>query len=369
MVFWPSAAIFVYVFLLFPLLMAILAGRRQQPTTQGGDPRAVTVIVPFFNEKKRLGKKLDNCLGIEYPADRIDFLFVSDGSTDGGDKLVTACDDPRVRLLRLPENQGKAAAMNAGAATATGELILFTDAGSLIGQTAPKAALPHLHDPRVGCVCGIYRNEMHGKWNAWKASSAYLGVEMRLRTWESATWTAVGGTGALLALRKKDYTPLPKGVLNDDFVLTARQAAAGNRVIYEPGAVAVASTPPDVSKALRRRARISCGNWQMLSCLPKLPEWRSRFAAWVFISHKLLRMILPIPIFALWAGLGILAPVLFCVLTASFAVLLLLAGLGLRLNSRLIESNPLGIVPLLLLNFFAICQGTLQHLRRRSVEW
>ena len=107
----------------------------------------------------------------------------------------------------------------------------------------------------------------------------------------------------------------------------------------------------------------------MLSCLPKLPEWRSRFAAWVFISHKLLRMILPIPIFALWAGLGILAPVLFCVLTASFTVLLLLAGLGLRLNSRLIESNPLGIVPLLLLNFFAICQGTLQHLRRRSVEW
>jgi cellulose synthase/poly-beta-1,6-N-acetylglucosamine synthase-like glycosyltransferase len=364
-----SAAVVVYVIFLYPALVCTIANRMRRNTSRGEELKSVTVIVPFYNEANGLGEKIENCLALDYPAGQIDILFVSDGSTDGGENLVKACEDPRVRRLEFTTNRGKSAALNEAVADAKGEIIVFSDVGAKIEPAAMKSVIPHFHDDQVGCVCGMYRGAPAAGNEIAKATAGYLGFEMQLRAWESETWTAVGGTGAFLAMRRRDFAPLSEGLLNDDFVLAARLAAAGKRVIYEPEACVDELSAPELKKILRRRARISYGNWQMLSCLPRLRHWRSRFAVWVFVSHKLLRMILPAPLFILWVGLGISSPALFWLLTISLAVLLALGGLCLRVNPRLIEGHPLGTIPLILLSFGAVCVGTLRYFRRGAIEW
>jgi len=364
-----SAAVVVYALFLFPVLVIAFADRRRRPTSRGGEPKSVTLIVPFYNEAVELGAKITNCLALEYPADQIDFLFVSDGSTDGGEKVVTACRDPRVRLLEFSTNRGKSAALNEAVEETEAEIIAFTDAGAELESSAMKSVIAHFHDGQVGCVCGIYRGSASAANDVAKASAACLGHEMHLRTLESEIWTAVGGTGALLAMRRRDFTPLPEGLLNDDFVLAARTAAEGKRVIYEPQARIDERSPPSLQKILRRRTRIAYGNWQMLSCLPRILNWRSRFAMWVFISHKFLRMILPVPLAILWIGLGIYSPMLFWPLTICAAALLVIGALCMRFNARLIEDHPLGAIPVLLLSYVAVCVGTLRYFRRGAVEW
>jgi len=367
--FWLSAAVVVYAFFLFPVLVWALAIRLRCHASRSDGLKSVTLIIPFYNEADRIGAKIENCLALDYPPGQIEFLFISDGSSDGGEEVVNACEDPRVRLLELGTRRGKSAALNEGVGDAKGEIIAFSDVGGEIDGSAMKSVVRYFHDHQVGCVCGTYRGAATTGRDIAKLAAGYLGFEMQLRTWESNIWTAVGGTGALLVMRRQDFTPLPEGLLNDDFVLAARLAAEGKRVIYEPEAHIDELTAPGSAKILRRRARISYGNWQMLSCLPRVRNWRSRFAVWVFVSHKLLRMILPIPLGVLWVGLGFLSPVLFWLLTICLVAMLAFGGLCMRINPRLIEDHSLGAIPLILLSLGAVCVGTLRYFRRGEVEW
>ena len=353
----------------YPLLVWWLS-RRPRPTRRREDYLPfVSLLVPVFNEERVLREKLANSLALNYPPDRLEIVFVSDGSTDGSVAILRESRDPRVRLLDFPVNRGKALAMNETLGQLRGELVALSDASGMLAPGALRAAVPHLADPEVGAVCGYYHIFKEDRTSADAAESSYHGFEIRLRWWEGLRRTALSGTGSFCVFRRDQYQPLPAGVINDDFILPARLAARGLRVIYEPAAKLydrLATRPGD---AFRRRVRIAYGNWEQLWVLRELLDLRRGWPSWVFWSHKVLRMSLPF----LLVLLGLLAlsfgPVFLSLALLGAVALLVLGLLGLALDRFFPGHNPLAFVPLFFLNCAAVAVGTWRFWTRRGVRW
>jgi cellulose synthase/poly-beta-1,6-N-acetylglucosamine synthase-like glycosyltransferase len=282
------------------------------------------------NEAQILRRKLQNLLDLDYPPELLQILVVSDGSTDGTEMILREYQrEPRVTVLVDHLSRGKAAGLNDALAMAQGEIVVFTDARQLLERNSVRLLMENFTDPVVGCVSGELMLGDPESGEISKGTGLYWGFEKKVRELEGKSGSVVGATGAFYAVRRRLLAPLPPETILDDVYVPMQAARQGARVGFDAKARAWDDASLHSEREFSRKVRTLSGNYQLLQLAPWLltSENPLRFE---FISHKLLRLLIP---FALSA-------ILICSVFLSqpiyrFALAMQLAFYGLSLFARL----------------------------------
>lgn len=291
-IFWLSAALLVYVYAGYPALMYIMARVFPRPMKAGEDLPRVSVVIAAYNEQDCIEATVRNKLAQDYPAEKLEVVVVSDGSTDETDQRVTAlCDEypGRVRLLRQEPRSGKTAALNLAMPELRGDVVAFSDANSMYAPDAVRRLVRNFADPTVGYVTGkmVYASE--GDSATGEGCSAYMRYENVLRELETAVGSVVGVDGGVDAIRKSLYTPMRPDQL-PDFVQPLQVVTQGYRVVYEPGALLREPALSSGADEYRMRVRVSLrALWALWDMRHLFNVFRYGFFSLQLVSHKLLR--------------------------------------------------------------------------------
>jgi cellulose synthase/poly-beta-1,6-N-acetylglucosamine synthase-like glycosyltransferase len=255
------------------------------------------------NEEAIVSNKIQNCLDLDYPRHRIDILVGSDASTDRTDDLVRSFADRGVKLIKCEPRSGKSAVLNRLLREAVGDLVLCTDADVSVSPESLLRMTEHMRDPGVGVVSPRYvRVNEEGS----PAEGLYDRWETKLKEWEGRLGATVGVYGGSLLIRRSLADPIPDDTILDDFTLGIRPFRRGYDVVCEPRAVAVTRAEVEWLE-FRRKVRISRGNLQALSrCLDLLSPRYGR-KAWIYCSHKVIRMLVPFLLLSMLASSTLLA--------------------------------------------------------------
>lgn len=281
-IFWLAVAVIAYTFLGYPLLIGLLARRRPHPVRQAEITPPLTLLIPAYNEAAVIARKLGNSLGLDYPAHLLEIVVVADGSTDETVDIVSSYASRGVCLYHRPERRGKAAAINRVMPLLSGEIVVFTDANTLIERQALRRLVRNFADPGVGGVNGEKRVLGGGEGLYWR-------YESFLKRCDSAVTSVMGAAGEFFALRRALYQPPEEDSIIEDFVTSLRLVAAGWRVVYEAQAVAREEASPSLAGDWRRRTRIAAGGFQAIGRLRGLLSPAHGLVAWQYVSHRVLR--------------------------------------------------------------------------------
>jgi cellulose synthase/poly-beta-1,6-N-acetylglucosamine synthase-like glycosyltransferase len=294
LIFWLSGAVVAYVYIGYPLLLKLahLAFGRAPSHPPAVEP-PVTLVISAFNEEASIREKLENTLQLDYPADRLQVLVVSDASDDRTDDIVREFADRGVRLLRMAERGGKTVGLNAAIREARGEVVVFSDANAMYRRDALRRLSAPFADRTVGAVVG--ESTYHDSETASEASeSLYWKYETAIKRLESETGSVVGGDGAIYAIRRGLYVPMRADALSD-FVNPLQIVKSGHRCLYEPAAQSVEKAAEGFDREFRRKVRIVNRAWRAMLSMPELLNpFRHGFFALKLISHKLLRWLAPV---------------------------------------------------------------------------
>lgn len=317
LVFWVALALLIYAFAGYPvflrLLNLVLPPRREKaPTEEGpmeeGPLPTVTLVIVVHNEEGRIADRLRNLAACEYGGGR-EILLVCDGCTDATASVArSASADLPLQILEPSERRGKAAALNLAAASARGEILVFGDARQRFDRMAVAALVERLRaTPEAAAVSGSLEIEPSGDGPA-AGIDLYWRLEKWIRNEESKRDSVIGCTGAIYAMRREDFHPIPEDTLIDDVVVPMQAIVRGRRILFEPGAVAYDPQTLETRHEKRRKVRTLAGNYQMLFRYPGwLFPWGNR-CWWQLISHKYLRLGGPLYLAVCLGSSLILAP-------------------------------------------------------------
>ena len=338
--FWISVFVVAYVYVGYPCLLAVwarVADRRPRRVPFGADAwPSISIIVAARNEASRLQARVANLLAQAYPGPR-EILVVSDGSTDDP-KSALAGFGAAVRLIEKPAG-GKPRALNAGVAASTGEILVFADARQQFAPGALVALASNFSDPAVGGATGelVLDCEQSGvDTSVGEGIGLYWKYEKWLRRNEARVWSTLGATGAIYALRRCCWKPLPEATLLDDVLAPMRAVLNGWRIVFEEAAVAFDRAATDAAAEARRKKRTLAGNYQIIAQEPRLlvpfvnPVWLQ------YLSHKLGRLVVPWALLGLFASSLALAP-----LHPIYAIVLFAQGIfyGLAISGALFQAR------------------------------
>lgn len=370
--FWIVLALILYAYLGFPLLL-LLRGLWQCPPQKQAFTPAVSFVVIAHNEAAAIGAKLENVLSLNYPPSKLQVLIGSDGSDDGTDQIVKRYADAGVMLHAFPRS-GKIPTLNATVEHATGEVLIFSDANSMYDADAISALTRCFSDPRVGAVAGNQCYTDDGENPASFGERAYWRFDRFLKNMQSRSGSATSSTGAIHAIRRELFQPVPPAVC-DDFVISTRAIEQGYRLVFEPEAIAREPVAATDRAEFQRKTRVITRGLRGLWAVRRLfNPLRFGFYSLQLASHKLLR----------WSVIGLL-PILFtltCILSTArtfYTVFLVLqaAFYAIALFAFLVRSTPLARLPAFklckipyyfcLVNIAAGC-GWIQLLRGQKVD-
>lgn len=294
-VFWMLVFTVFYTYAGYGLLLFILLrikkffGRRNQIAASAGYLPEVTLLIPAFNEKEYVESKMKNTLELDYPADKLKIIWVTDGSTDGTPDLLKSYKG--VTVLHVQERNGKIAAMNRGMQMVNTPIVVFSDANTLLGKSSVRRMAALFNDPRVGGVSGEKRILHREADNASAAGEGlYWKYESTLKKWDAAFHSVVGAAGELFAIRTSLYREVEKDTLLDDFIISLRVAQEGYTVQYDPEAYAIETASANVGEEMKRKIRISAGGIQSVIRLRALLNiFRYGRLSFQYISHRVLR--------------------------------------------------------------------------------
>jgi cellulose synthase/poly-beta-1,6-N-acetylglucosamine synthase-like glycosyltransferase len=263
---------------------------RRRPTLRPGtweELPQVSLIVAAFDEEAVIAAKVANALALDYPRERLELIVASDGS---GDRTVERARAAGADLvLDLPRG-GKVAAQNAAAERASGEILAFSDANSEWRPDAMRHLIEPFADPEVGYACGQVRFVDSGGGNV---EGAYWRYEMAVREMESGLAGITAGNGAIYAVRRDAYIPLPPSG-SHDLSLPFELAKRGLRSLYVPWARAEEKMVPTLEGELTRKRRMMVGLWDIVVGEGMLrPRGYPPLYAFELASHRLLRYLTP----------------------------------------------------------------------------
>ena len=251
----------------------------------------VSLIVPAYNEGDVIQAKIRDTARLNYPAERLELLIASDGSTDDTvEKARALSDEERVRVLAFPKHRGKISILNDAVREASGEIVILSDASAVIHPESIRHIVCNFADSTVGGVSGTYRVQ-HPEGQLGKQEELYWKYETFLKVQESLLSSVVGGHGQILAIRRDLYPYPPPGTINDDCVIPLRIIARGKRMVYEPRAIAF--EPAAEMRGFQRRVRIMAGNIQQLREVRNLLWPLRAMPLFFFLSHKAARTVVP----------------------------------------------------------------------------
>jgi cellulose synthase/poly-beta-1,6-N-acetylglucosamine synthase-like glycosyltransferase len=309
----------VYSYLVYPLVLLGIAAavqvwrdaryvhaKRTRRRRGMQDLPAVAIVISAFNEERHIGSRIENLLQLDYPPDLLRVYVGSDGSSDSTETVIRSCRDPRVVCRAFQRNRGKASVLNDLVAEVTEPVVVFSDANTAFDPDALLALVASFQDPRVGCVSGELR--LSGSAGAGdNPDSAYWRFEQVLKFCEARIGGLLGANGAIYAIRRHLWQPLPSDTICDDFTIAMSVAAAGHRMVYRPDAVAREMTPAWLGEEYRRRVRIGIGNFQALVRHPEYVFGTSGIVAFTYLSHKVLRWTAPHLLLIVLAASAVLA--------------------------------------------------------------
>jgi len=280
--FWLAVATIVYTFLGYPVLVALFAGYFRRPVKQAQITPRVTLVVPAYNEASVIGEKIENSLALDYPRDSMDIAVVTDGSTDETPEIVRGLANDWVSLFHQPERKGKAAAVNRVTPQLDSEIILFSDANTMLQPETLRLMVRNFADPQVGAVAGEKKVRGEGEGLYWR-------YESFLKKCDSALSSVMGAAGELFAVRRDLFEPPEEDSIIEDFIMSMRLVERGWRVVYEPYAVAVEEAPSSLAAEWQRRVRIAAGGFQSMQRMPGLLNPLRGRVFWQYLSHRVLR--------------------------------------------------------------------------------
>ena len=307
-----SCAIVLYNYAGYAVLARIftrLAGKYKTTSAPPDYYPHVSFIVAAFNEETTIPQKIRNSLDLDYPTNAIEYIFVTDGSTDKTPAIVAAT--PSIRLLHEPMRNGKSAAVNRAVQQSRNGILVFSDANTLLNRQALNNIVRHYYDPLTGGVAGEKKvlPPETTPIDGGDGEGIYWRYESRLKQIDSDFYTVVGAAGELFSLRRELYSPLPDNTVLDDFVLSLRVAGKGFRIIYEPQAYAMELPSFSIKEEQKRKVRIAAGGFQSIGMLyGLLAFWRHPRLTWLYFSHRVLRWTLsPLCLILAWLSNLILA--------------------------------------------------------------
>ncbi len=299
-IFWSCVACIAYPYVVYPLVLAAVARLWTRPARAASGVRpSVSIVLVARNEEAAIGRRIREFAGLIGASGlRGEIIVVSDGSTDGTAQAARAAGAGIARVLELTTNVGKAAALSAGCAGASNDVLVFADARQTWAPDALGRLLENYADPSVGGAGGdLVVEEAPG---VLAGVGLYWRFEKWLRRTESRLHSSVGLTGSICSVRRELFRPIPPGTILDDVYWPLRVVMQGDRVVHDDRARAYDRLPDRARDEFRRKVRTLSGNFQLVARLPSLllpgrnPIW------WQFVSHKLARLLVP------WALLGAL---------------------------------------------------------------
>lgn len=295
-----SGFLVVYTYVLYPILLWSGARfiRRQELPARSEHFPLVSVVVAAHNEESVIEEKIGNTQALEYPEGCLELLIGSDGSTDRTDEICRQ--NSWVRFFRIEPRGGKANVLNTLIPRAQGEIIVLSDANTLIEPVALTAMARHFDDPTVGGVCGQMVLTSSQQQRLEAVESTYVSHEVQLKKLESRCYSAIGAHGGIYAIRKDLFTSIPTDTIIDDFLISMNVLEQGKRLVFEHEAIAY----EDVSKSFRdefwRKVRIGAGCLQFLLRKRDLFLKVPIFVTFAYLSHKVIRWFVPFLLMNIW---------------------------------------------------------------------
>jgi cellulose synthase/poly-beta-1,6-N-acetylglucosamine synthase-like glycosyltransferase len=292
--FWLSLALLAYVYFGYPLVAALRATLQPKPRRQAPIQPQVSIILSAHDEGARIAARIDNLLALDYPRDRLQIVVGSDGSSDDTVERAREYVKQGVKVRPFPQRRGKPALINALVPLIGGEIVVFADARQRFDRAALRVLVANFADPAVGAVSGeLILTADPDVAAAGEGTAFYWRYEKFLRSSESRVDSTVGATGAIYAIRRELFEPIPEDTILDDVLIPLRIVRRGYRVIFEPEARAYDQVSATAREEFARKARTIAGTFQLLA--------RER---WLFnplrnrlwfetLSHKALRLAIP----------------------------------------------------------------------------
>jgi|WetSurSiteA1Bulk_404760.scaffolds.fasta_scaffold00310_12 cellulose synthase/poly-beta-1,6-N-acetylglucosamine synthase-like glycosyltransferase len=379
--FWIFLFIIFYTYVGYTLLLLLFTGmkkllRRSDNRTSGDHLPEVTLLVPAFNEGDCIASKISNSFDLNYPAEKLRFLWVIDGSTDQSAEILRPYS--RIKVLYEKERRGKIHAMNRGMTVVDTPLVIFTDANTMLNRDAVLEMVRLFGDENTGCVTGEKRISRSGMQKAVDAGEGiYWQYESWIKKLESGTGSVMGAVGELFAIRTGLYSPVREDTLLDDFTISMQILQKGYRVGYTPKAWGTETASLNITEEIKRKTRIAAGGIQALTRMSGLLNpFRHGLVSLMFVSHKVLRWTL-VPI-----GLPLIFLLNLCIVAFTghapvYSVLLviqctfylfILAGRMLH-NVRL-RTRVLFVPYYLFIMNYAVIKGFMQYITgQHTVNW
>ena len=295
--FWASSAVLAHTYIGFPVAVLARARLRPRPHQEGPETPSVTVVIAAHDEAAAIGDKVRSVLDSDYPADAVDVVVVSDGSTDATVEEVRAVADLRVRVVALGR-VGKAAALNAGIELASGEVVVFSDANSRFDRSTLRSLVRPFADEEVGGVAGDQRYLPPGAdlEATMQGERWYWDFDRTLKQAESRGGNVIGATGALYAVRRELVSAVLEGV-TDDFYQSTGVIAGGHRLVFSADAVVHEPLAGSAQIEFRRKVRVMTRGLQAVrERRTLLDPTRHGFYAYQLVNHKVLRRLMGIPL-------------------------------------------------------------------------
>jgi cellulose synthase/poly-beta-1,6-N-acetylglucosamine synthase-like glycosyltransferase len=293
LLFWASLSAIVYMFIGYPIALAVWSKIRPRRWQQQPCEPTVSIVISAHNEAASIAAKMQSLLSLDYPADRVEILVGSDGSTDGTAEQLLAISDPRVQIFNFPQRRGKPAVLNALIPKARGEVIFLSDVRQKFDPKILRVMVQSFADPMVGAVSAeVILTRREDGTAVSEGSGFYWRYETFIRDRESAIDSTIGVAGAVYAIRNELYEPIPDDTIVDDVLIPLRIARRGYRAVIEAEARAYDAPYAVAGQEFTRKVRTLAGNFQLFARERWLFNPLRNRLWWQTMSHKALRLLI-----------------------------------------------------------------------------
>ncbi len=305
--FWILFFILVYTYVGYASLLFVLLKLKKKlfpnrfiKTDKNYEPE-VCLFVTAFNEKDFIHQKVANSFSLDYPKEKVQYVWVTDGSDDGTPDLLKEYE--KLEVYHLNERRGKMHAMNRGVKFVKAPIIIFSDTNTILGNQSIREIVAKFSNEKTGCVAGEKRIvEKDADAAAGAGEGLYWKYESWVKNMDAELNSAVGAVGELFAIRTNLFEDVETDTLLDDFIISLRIAQKGYHIAYTPNAFAEETASLNVKEELKRKVRIAAGGVQTIFRLKSLLNpFKNGMLTWQYFSHKVLRWTLaPISLFLIF---------------------------------------------------------------------
>lgn len=293
--FWICLILVFYTYIGYGMLLWVLVNikrliygkQKKRELPPDNELPEVTLMICAYNEQDIVDFKMENTRQIKYP--KLKVVWVTDGSNDHTNDYLAKYHD--VEVIYSPERRGKTAALNHGLSLVKSELVVMTDANTMLNPESIQEIVRCFMDPKVACVAGEKRvAARHEGQAAAEGEGLYWKYESTLKRWDGELYSAMGAAGELCAIRRSLYEPMPENALLDDFVMSLRMVDKGYKIAYTADAYAMEYGSADLTEESKRKRRIAAGGLQSIWWLRNMMNpLRQPVVAFQFVSHRVLR--------------------------------------------------------------------------------